>query len=147
MTYANPARRVLVGGALRRYRQGIGYSLEDAANVLECDRSKISRIETGHRGIRPRELLELLGEYSVPDGEQEALIRLSRHSRQAGWWDQYASVLVDSFIDYLILEEAATEILEYQAQMIPDLLQTQDYARALADADPPIPLTPSGRMR
>src|ERR1700733_1032082 len=128
MTSANPIRRVLVGGALRRYREGIGYSLEDAAQVLECDRSKISRIETGHRGIRPKELRELLGEYNVSDTEQEALVCLSRRSRQAGWWDQYASILPDSLIDYLILEEAATEILEYQAQMIPDLLQTQDYA-------------------
>src|ERR1700734_3157658 len=39
MTPSNPVRRVLVGSALRRYRQGIGYSLEDAAEVLECDRS------------------------------------------------------------------------------------------------------------
>ena len=54
MTTVNPVRRVLVGGALRRYREGIGYSLDDAAKVLECDRSKISRIETGHRGIRCR---------------------------------------------------------------------------------------------
>ena len=49
-------RRRLVGGALRRYRENVGYALEDAARVLECDRSKISRIETGHRGIRSREL-------------------------------------------------------------------------------------------
>jgi transcriptional regulator with XRE-family HTH domain len=136
MESSSPAYRRLVGGALRRYREGIGYSLDDAAKVLECDRSKISRVETGQRGIRPKELRELLGEYSVSDAEQEALIRLSRRSRQAGWWDQYASVLPDSFIDYLILEETATEILQYEAQMIPDLLQIQDYARALADAEP-----------
>ena len=47
-----PARRRLVGTALRRYRENVGYALEDAAKVLECDRSKISRIETGQRGIR-----------------------------------------------------------------------------------------------
>ena len=55
-------RRRLVGGALRRYRENVGYALEDAARVLECDRSKISRIETGQRGIRPKELRELLTE-------------------------------------------------------------------------------------
>ena len=49
-------RRRVVGGALRRYRENVGYALEDAARVLECDRSKISRIETGQRGIRPKEL-------------------------------------------------------------------------------------------
>jgi hypothetical protein len=40
MISASPVRRVLVGGALRRYREGVGYSLEDAARVLECDRQR-----------------------------------------------------------------------------------------------------------
>jgi transcriptional regulator with XRE-family HTH domain len=62
---APSARRLLIGAALRRYREDQGFVLEDAARVLECDRSKISRIETGQRGIRPKELLELLTEYGV----------------------------------------------------------------------------------
>jgi transcriptional regulator with XRE-family HTH domain len=53
---APSARRLLIGAALRRYREDLGFVLEDAARVLECDRSKISRIETGQRGIRPKEL-------------------------------------------------------------------------------------------
>ena len=52
MVTAPPVRRRLVGSALRRYREDLGYALEDAARILECDRSKISRIETGQRGIR-----------------------------------------------------------------------------------------------
>ncbi len=71
-----PARRRLVGTALRRYRENVGYALEDAAQVLECDRSKISRIETGQRGIRPKELRELLTEYGVPVSEQLALLAI-----------------------------------------------------------------------
>ena len=67
-------RRRLVGGVLRRYRENAGYTLQDAARVLECDRSKISRIETGQRGIRPKELRELLTEYGVPDREQRLLL-------------------------------------------------------------------------
>jgi transcriptional regulator with XRE-family HTH domain len=47
---APSARRLLIGAALRRYREDLGFILEDAARVLECDRSKISRIETGQRG-------------------------------------------------------------------------------------------------
>ena len=70
-------RRRLVGGALRRYRESVGYALEDAARVLECDRSKISRIETGQRGIRPKELRELLAEYGVPASEQLALMAIA----------------------------------------------------------------------
>ena len=57
VTGDSPVRRRLIGGALRRYRENIGYTLEDAARILECDRSKISRIETGQRGIRPKDCL------------------------------------------------------------------------------------------
>ena len=65
MTGNPPARRRLLGTALREYRESLGYNLEEAARILECDRSKISRIETGERGIRAKELRELLTEYGV----------------------------------------------------------------------------------
>ena len=52
MVEAPPVRRRLLGAALRRHRESLGYRLDDAARILECDRSKISRIESGQRGIR-----------------------------------------------------------------------------------------------
>jgi transcriptional regulator with XRE-family HTH domain len=131
-----PVRRRLVGGALRRYREHVGYALEDAARILECDRSKISRIETGQRGIRPKELRELLTEYGVPAGEQLALVAIAGRGGQHSWWRPYADVLSDACLDYAIMESAASEILTYEAQFIPDLLQTDDYAQAIAAADP-----------
>jgi transcriptional regulator with XRE-family HTH domain len=131
-----PVRRRLVGGALRRYRENVGYALEDAARVLECDRSKISRIETGQRGIRPKELRELLTEYGVPEREQAALVGLASRGGQRAWWHQYADVLPGAYLDYVIMESAASEIMTYEAQIVPDLLQTDEYARAIAAAGP-----------
>jgi transcriptional regulator with XRE-family HTH domain len=129
-------RRRLVGGALRRYRDNAGYTLEDAARVLECDRSKISRIETGQRGIRPKELRELLAEYGVPDREQAALVAIASRGGQRGWWQPYADVLPGAYLDYVIMESVASEIMTYEAQVIPGLLQTDDYARAIAAVGP-----------
>ena len=129
-------RRRLVGRALRRYRENVGYALEDAARVLECDRSKISRIETGQRGIRPKELRELLTEYGVPDGEQAALVAIAGRGGQRAWWHPYADVLPGAYLDYVIMESAAAEIMTYEAQVVPDLLQTDEYARAIAAAEP-----------
>ncbi len=136
MTGEPPVRRRLVGGALRRYRENVGYSLEDAARVLECDRSKISRIETGQRGIRPKELRELMTEYGVPASEQLALLAIAGRGGQHSWWHPYADVWSDAYLDYVIMEAAASEIMAYEAQLIPDLLQTDDYARAIAAAEP-----------
>ena len=78
MIEAPSARRLLIGAALRRYREDHGFILEDAALVLECDRSKISRIETGQRGIRPKELRELLTEYGVGEQEQCTLTAIAQ---------------------------------------------------------------------
>ena len=129
-------RRRFVGGALRRYRENVGYALEDAARVLECDRSKISRIETGQRGIRPKELRELLTEYGVPESEQAALVAIASRGGPRGWWHQYADIWPEAYLDYVIMESAASEIMTYEAQLVPDLLQTDDYARAVAAAEP-----------
>jgi transcriptional regulator with XRE-family HTH domain len=129
-------RRRLVGCALRRYREHMGYALEDAARVLDCDRSKISRIETGQRGIRPKELRELLTEYGVPDREQAALVAIASRGGRRGWWQPYMNVLPGAYLDYVIMESAASEIMTYEAQVVPDLLRTDDYARAITAAEP-----------
>jgi transcriptional regulator with XRE-family HTH domain len=123
---------------LRRYRENIGHDLADAALVLECDRSKISRIETGRRGIRAKELRELLTEYGVPEKEHDVLVSIARGSGRHGWWDEYAEVLPAAYLDCLTIENAASEIITYQAQQVPVLLQTEDYARAVAGASPDI---------
>jgi transcriptional regulator with XRE-family HTH domain len=135
VTGTPPVRRRLLGSALRKYREDLGFTLDQAARILECDRSKISRIETGQRGIRAKELRELLTDYGVADAEQEALLAIAHSGRQRGWWLEYTDVLSAAGQDYVILELAATEILAYEPNQIPDLLQTPEYASALADAD------------
>ncbi len=115
--------------------------LEDAARVLECDRSKISRIETGQRGIRPKELRELLTEYGV--GERRTR-RPGGHrptpGRRGSWWQAYGETLPEPYRDYLALEQAASDILLYDPQHVPDLLQTRGTRRHAATG-------PSGRHR
>jgi transcriptional regulator with XRE-family HTH domain len=134
MTDAPPVRRRLLGAALRRFREQSGYTLEDAARILECDRSKISRIETGQRGVRPKELRELLVEYRVDEARRDALLTIARQARQAGWWQSYSHVMADAYQDFIGLEATAATIWTYEAQLVPGLLQTEDYARAIAAA-------------
>jgi len=66
-----PSREL--GAALRGYRVAIGWTLGDAARHLECDRSKISRIENGVRGIHSRDLTELFLLYEVPPDARASL--------------------------------------------------------------------------
>ena len=99
-------------------------------------RSKVCRIETGQRGIRGKELRELLTEYGI-DSQQQAILGAMADPRGArGRYGTYADVLPEAWQDYLLLETAASRILAYEAQRISALLQTPDYARALAETDP-----------
>jgi transcriptional regulator with XRE-family HTH domain len=136
MISAPYARRRLVGGALRRYREHLGWTLEEPARLLECDKSKVSRIETGQRGIRARDLRDLLAEYGVGHPEAGILAAIANPRIPDRWWQHYTDLLPAEHQDYLIMETLADELLIYDAQQIPDLLQTPDYARAVAEADP-----------
>ena len=72
--------------------------------------SKISRIETGQRGIRGKELRELLAEYGIGDEQQAILTALADPRGAFGWHRDYADVLPGAWQDYLILEAAASKI-------------------------------------
>ena len=134
MVIAPPVRRRLVGKALRRHRERLGYTLDDAARILDCDRSKVSRIETGQRGVRRDDLRKLMAEYGITRDEQVMLAELADPRGAFGWYRDYADVLPGAAIDYLMLETAAPMIAGYEAQRVPVLLQTPAYARALAQA-------------
>src|SRR5277367_4713489 len=99
-----PVRRRLVGRTLRRNREALGWTLDDAARVLECDRSKISRIETGERGIRLKELRELMAEYNVIEEQRDVLTLLADPRGAFGWYRDYADALPGAWRDYLIME-------------------------------------------
>jgi hypothetical protein len=43
-------------------------------------------------------------------------------------------VLSGEHLDYVVMESAASQIMTYEAQLVPDLLQTDDYARAVVAA-------------
>jgi transcriptional regulator with XRE-family HTH domain len=124
---------------LRGYREAAGYKLDDAARILECDRSKISRVETGQRGIRPKELRELLTEYSVAAAAQDTLTALARPRDANAWWRGYRQLLPDAYLDYAVAEGVASKILVYAPLQVPELLWTPEYGQAVAAADPTVP--------
>jgi hypothetical protein len=96
--------------------------------MLDCDRSKISRIEAGERGIRREDLTKLLAEYGIGEEQQAILTELADPRGAFGWHRDYADILPDPIRDYAILETAAWKISAYEAQRVPVLLQTPAYA-------------------
>jgi transcriptional regulator with XRE-family HTH domain len=139
MDETQSVRLRMLGAALRRYRLERGFSLDDAAAMLDCDRSKISRIETGMRGIRSHDLRDLLAEYGVSESERAGLMALAGSRGAGGWQEEYADVLPRTAREYLWLEAAASQVLVYEGQRVPALLRAEGYARATAEHDPLVP--------
>jgi transcriptional regulator with XRE-family HTH domain len=128
----NPTvRRRRLGAELRRYREAAGLTIDQVAERLECSASKISRLETGQTGSSPRDVRDILAIYGVGESELESLLEVARETRQRGWWQPYGSVLTSAFIGF---EAEAKLIRSYEAQCVPGLLQTEEYARALITA-------------
>jgi transcriptional regulator with XRE-family HTH domain len=127
------ALRIMLGAQLRRLREGKRITLEDAGYAIRASGSKMSRLETGRVGFKSRDITDLLTLYGVTDAqEREALLDLARQASAMGWWHDYADVMPAWFEPYVGLEEAASSIRCFEMQFIPDLLQTADYARAIA---------------
>jgi transcriptional regulator with XRE-family HTH domain len=130
-------RRRRLALELRRLRESAKLTCEDVAERLECSASKISRVETGRVSVSPRDVRDMLQIYGVPPDQREELVQLARDSRQKGWWHAYADSIQPHFATYLGLESAASEIRIYEVSLIPNLLQTEDYARAVIAAGLP----------
>jgi Domain of unknown function (DUF5753)/Helix-turn-helix domain len=125
-------RRMLVGAQLRRLRTEAGVSREQSGEAIRASEWKIHRLENGQVGFKERDIVDLLRLYGVTDpGEVASLVVLAREANAPGWWQQYGDLLPQWFRAYVDLESAATLIRTYEGHLIPGLLQTEDYMRAV----------------
>lgn len=123
----------MLGAELRRLREAAGLTREQAGYTIRASASKMSRLELGRVSFKERDVEDLLELYGVADeGDRAPLITLAREANAPGWWHQYGDVLPGWFHAYIGLEEAASRIRTYEVQFVPGLLQTEDYARAIA---------------
>jgi transcriptional regulator with XRE-family HTH domain len=129
-------KRRRLGAELRRLRHAAGLTIEDVARLTVWSASKISRVETGRVGILPSQIERLLERYGVSKAEADALADLARQASQRGWWHEYTDVLPDWFSVYIGLENDASALYSYEVEVIPGLLQTESYARAVMAAFP-----------
>ncbi len=137
MTEAQPGggptvRRMLVGSQLRRLRTQRGLTREQAGEAIRASEWKIHRLENGQVGFKERDLVDLLEFYGVTDAvEVASVITLAREANQPGWWQHYGDVLASWFRAYVDLESAASLIRAYEGQLVPGLLQTEEYVRSV----------------
>jgi transcriptional regulator with XRE-family HTH domain len=130
-------RRRRLAAALRRLRDQSGQTIDAVAKEAGISRSALSRMENAQVSISVPSAAALLRVYGVDGDDLEALLQVAREARKRGWWQSYSEVLPDWFETYVGLEAEASEIRTFQPQLVPGLLQTADYARAVIVAEHP----------
>lgn len=115
----------------------------EVARAIGWSTSKISRAESGRESLPPAEIEKLIEYYGVTEPLRGRLLGLADDAVQRGWWDDYADVLSPQYLEFIGLEAEAVTCLHWQADVVPGLLQSEDYARQLNVAyqsvDPTIP--------
>ena len=132
MTTGPTVRRRRLGTELRNLRESNGYKLEEVAAHLGVAPSTLSRIETGKAPTKSAYLNQLLEMYGVADqGQRQVLVDMAREGHRKGWWAAYDDVLPSGFDIYVGLEAETAAVRSYEISVVPGLLQTPGYARAV----------------
>jgi hypothetical protein len=130
--------RMILGRQLQALREKAGLSYQQAAEVIYSSEWTVRRMERAEGGLKPLTVKALLVAYGVTDvREIDAFLALARDASRPGWWHSYSDVLPDWFKIAVGLEEAASLICAYQPQVVPGLLQTERYVRAITAASFP----------
>ncbi|EHN76840.1 helix-turn-helix domain-containing protein [Streptomyces coelicoflavus] len=148
MQHGPVVRRRKLGAELRALRTSAGITSGEAARLVGWHQSKVSRIETGTSGTKPADVRLLLDVYGVHDEQLRGLlVTLARQDGTGGrndWWHAYRGVLPPTYRDFISLESQASAMRTLETTVVPGLLQTPEYARAVTRAA--VDQLPEGRL-
>lgn len=121
----------MLGDELRDLRVRRGYTLAEAARVIRGSTSKVSRLERGESPVKYRDLVDLARFYNVSRAEQVHLDQLYQQTSNEDLHARFADVTPHYLKRLIRLERTASWITVYEHRVMPGLLQTEDYARAV----------------
>jgi transcriptional regulator with XRE-family HTH domain len=129
-------RRRRLAAELKRLRTAAGLTGEQVADRLgplgRWSVSKVSRIETGQVAVHHGDVADLLDLYELSGGAlRDELVEIARESGKRGWWQSYRDVLPGHITPILDFEASTSAMRFVHNQLVPGLLQTPAYARAL----------------
>ncbi|EXG80277.1 helix-turn-helix domain-containing protein [Cryptosporangium arvum] len=129
-----------LGRRLRLLREAAGVSVESvvADRRLGISRAKLYKLEAGKHPAKPQDVAALCRHYRASNEEIEALTTLALATQGSSWWHIFGEDTVPAWFSlYVDLEPAAASIRSYEAELVPGLLQTPEYALAVYQARNP----------
>ncbi|MEV6901341.1 helix-turn-helix transcriptional regulator [Amycolatopsis sp. NPDC051372] len=129
-------RQRRVSGELRRLRVLRKMTCKQVAEGVDFSESKISRMETGDRGLYPDDVAAILGFLQAPSDLRQELMALVRGGEERNWHEVNGK-LPPTWKDLIRFEEQASVIKNYETLLIPGIAQIPEYARALLHGGDP----------
>jgi transcriptional regulator with XRE-family HTH domain len=123
-------RQRRVSGELRALREARALSCNDVAKALGWSESKISRMETGERGLYADDVAAIMGFLQVPAKLRQELLDLVRTSEERNWHEIHGK-LPTNWKDLIKFESEASALYQYEPMVVPGLIQTPEYSRTL----------------
>lgn len=121
-----------VGAELKALRETAGMTLRQLEERVPFSNAKISLIENGHRLPSTDDLTTLLDALNVHGEERERILGLRRDADDApGQINAGATTIGPKLAQLIDYERTASRIVDVAPLLIPGLLQTSDYARAI----------------
>lgn len=122
-----------LGEELLALRRAAGLGADVVAEHLGCAEAKVRRIEQGRVSVGKLELAALLDLYGASPAQRSTLAELQQLGKQRGWWSKHGKHIPARFGTLLGLESAATTIRGWEPILVPGLLQTENYFRAVLE--------------
>jgi transcriptional regulator with XRE-family HTH domain len=128
-----PAGYRELGAQMRKLREAAGLSGRQIGYKTGWDPTKVSRVESGQVHIDVADLTWYLGVLRIPHDQAVPLIDLCRHAKgHLGYWlTDHGDQVPDAMSSLIYHESTATLWSSYEPQLVPGLLQTERYARAV----------------
>ncbi|MGD0560774.1 MAG: helix-turn-helix transcriptional regulator [Streptosporangiaceae bacterium] len=122
-------RRRRLAAELRRLRAESRLKTTEVAERLGWSPSKVSRYELARTGFKLSDVRQMLTFYRVETKRQKELLALAKEASERGWWEDFSDVLPEEHISLIGLEDEATAEWTWHLEVMPGLLQTEEYAR------------------
>lgn len=130
-------RRWQLGHELAAHRAAARVSAKDAAAEIEVTAGTLSKIEGGRQSIKPMYVKLLALKYGLSDEKRDELLGLAHEANQPGYWVTFSKLVPDWFRLFLGYEHDASTLKAYESELVPGLLQTKGYIRAVLLAGNP----------
>lgn len=129
-TSSTPRARALAAG-LREVREAHGVGLRQLARILGFAPQVLSLWEKGLRLPSVADVALILGFFKVRGEKQKYFLELAGSAREPDWLTTGSPEIPEPLSGLLECERSATTVTNWALGIIPGLLQTADYARAL----------------